>query len=108
PPRPGPISTTVSAPVSSRASTIRWRMRLSLRKCWPRLFRIGGVRRGRSASFGGMGARSAAQQNDRQIVPPRRALGVGVENLHNALENGLRIRLSMLADRLENSFLTEP
>jgi hypothetical protein len=41
-PRPGPISSTVSVPVSSSASTIASSTVVSRRKCCPRRLRVGG------------------------------------------------------------------
>ena len=71
-PRPGPISTTVSSPVSSSASAMRSRMRRSVRKCWPRLLRVGGSPRATRLARASSVMRSALENDEREIVAARR------------------------------------
>src|ERR1700737_4893139 len=72
-PRPGPISSTVSEPVRCSASAMRPRMRRSVRKCWPRLFRVGGKpprppRGGEEPGDSSRIDRSALEDEEGQVV----------------------------------------
>src|SRR6476469_2905342 len=78
-PRPGPISRTVSSPSRWSASAMRPRIRRSVRKCWPRLLRVGGKAARRDFAPSSDAIRSALQNDEREIVARRRVAGVVVE-----------------------------
>src|SRR5688572_19355469 len=80
-PRPGPISTTVSCGSSATASAIRARIRLSDRKCWPRLFRTGG------SALASRRGTSAPEHDDGEVVSSRRIARMLIEQLEDAIHD---------------------
>src|SRR5687768_13377347 len=101
-PRPGPISTTVSLVVGWTASTIRVRMRRSVRKCWPRLLRIGG-------SAGSSRRRiSAPKRDDRQVVSSRCVAGVLVEQAEDPVHDFRGLLFAMLPRYFHHLLLAQP
>src|SRR5215213_1444709 len=84
-PLPGPISSTVSCPSSLSASAMRPSTRRSLRKCWPRLLRVGGnAPRRAGGTPPSSPIRSALQHDEGEIVAPGRVAGVVIEQGEDA------------------------
>src|SRR5215218_6464046 len=102
-PLPGPISSTVSCPSSLSASAMRPRMRRSVRKCWPRLLRVGGKAPRRA---GGVPAwsiiRSALQDEESEIVATRRVGVVLIEQGEDPAGDLLRRLVAILHYAVEH------
>src|SRR5437667_7968931 len=81
----------------------------SFRKCWPRLFRIGGPRPAgiEPPSCEGVMAGLATQEDDGEIVAARRAVGMRVDHLCDFAQNLRRGQVTTSAYRLENALLAE-
>src|SRR5215218_4874830 len=108
-PLPGPISSTVSCPSSLSASAMRPRMRRSVRKCWPRLLRVGGKAPPRP---GGMPPssliRSTLQDDEGEIVAPGRVAGIVIEQGEDAAGDLVRRLVAILHHAVEHGLFTEP
>src|SRR5678815_4201943 len=105
---PGRISSTASYPWSCSASAMRPRMRRSVRKCWPRLFRVGGnaARRSRGVPPSPL-MPSALHDDQREVVAARRVAGVVVEQREDARGDLLGRIGTELNDAIEHRLFTE-
>src|SRR5689334_5504362 len=106
-PRPGPISRTVSSPCRWSASAMRPRMRRSVRKCWPRLLRVGGKSARRDFAPSSDAIRSALQDDEREVVARRRVGGVVVEQPEYRRRDLRGLLVAMVQHAVEHRLLAK-